>query len=521
MLCELRISNFAIIEEQSILFGGGLNVISGETGTGKSIVLQALEMILGDRPRPQYLRAGTEGWEIEGLFNLGDLPAGVMEELPDLARSEELVVHRSMSAGGKSKVYINGRLATAALLEEISSRIINICRQGQQNRLANPRYHLELIDGFSGNAAELEGYRRCYARWRSLEEEIRRLEKSMQSAALRREELMQISDELGKIELRTGLREELDSEVRKLGNAEALLQKGGLLSSEISGERGPLGQLKSLGVYMNELCKLDPGLGDADQLFRSARTSLEEFLRALERYLRSLQVDEERLELIREKLAEIARVERKYRRDCAGLIGLLEDTRRELSLIEDGGVPQSLREELSRTGEEVFRRGKELSELREKAARALVKAVEKDLRELNMPDARLKIENGRVEPGPDGIDKVQILIAPNKGEGLKGLSQIASGGELSRIMLVLKKVLRERSGVNVLVFDEVDAGISGAVARAVGEKLKDLARQSQVLCITHLAQVASLADHHFIVEKLVKDRTVSQIRELKEAEKVD
>ena len=518
MLCELRISNFAIIESQSVSFGGGLNVISGETGAGKSIILQALEMILGGKPKPQFLREGSEGWEVEALFDLSALPQAVKEELPDIARCAELAVHRSLSRGGRGKVYINGHLSPLALLEEMAGRIINICSQGQKNRLLDSRYHLELVDGFAGTQEQLVQYSGLYLNWRDLQKELANLTLQRQHALARQEELRETLDEIEKARITAALRSDLELEAKRLASAEQIIRTLNALSSALNGERGIVSQLSMLGQDFALCARLDSqGEGEVES-YRSIYAQLQELSRGLASRAARTHTDETRLEELRDRLAEVARLERKHRCDCSGLLALADQCRRELALLADSEDLEGLSKKVDELGARVSQAASSLSQTRKAALSRLVGAVEGELAELNMKEARLKIAHEQTIPGPLGIDRLEILIAPNPGEGFKALSQIASGGELSRIMLVLKKVLRERTGVNVLVFDEVDSGISGAVARSVGMKLKELARQSQVLCITHLAQVASLAEHHFCVSKQSGTRTVSTLKELKKQE---
>lgn len=521
MLTELKIVNFIIIEDQSISFGEGLNVISGETGSGKSIVLQALELILGGRSKPRYVRKGSEGWEIQALFCLDHLPEAIFNELPDIARHEELSVVRSMNSSGRGKVYINGRLASVSLLEEISSKIINICSQGQQSRLLEPKYHLELIDDYGALADEREAYQSSYLKWRDKRTLLSELERKQELSLLRRRELEDIVSDLSELELKEGRRAYLEAEVKRLNSAERLIESSQTLLTTCNSEAGLFSALAATGQQLRELERLDPeGTQELKTIFKGAQGELDEFERELQSYLHSLDIDEEALEQLREELAELARLERKYRTDEHGLIQLLAEAEQELEAVADEERLDRLREELESEEEKLNTRAAALSEKRRKAAKRLTREVISELKELNMPESKLEASFEKTALNTQGFDSVELQIATNKGHALLPLREIASGGELSRIMLVLKKVLRERSGVNVLIFDEVDSGISGSVARAVGQKLKALATDTQVLCITHLPQVASMADHHFLIEKQHGDRTKSLIRSLNEEARI-
>lgn len=521
MLREVHIRNFAIIEDEEVSFAPGLNVISGETGAGKSIVLQALELILGGRPKPHYIRAGSDGWEIEALFDLSALDERLRNNLPDIAQAQELVLMRSMNSAGKGRVYINGRLATVSLLEEIAGRLINICGQGQQIRLLEPQYHLELLDDYGGTGASLEEYRQAYVLWQQTVRRLTELEERERRSVLRRAELEHLVEELGAVELQAGLREELEQRVRRMGNAEALIQAGRDISSMLNAEGAIYEQFSALARNIGEFKKLDDAFEPIAELFEAAEVNLQEFERRLDDYAASIEIDEQELGKLRDHLAEIARLERKYRCSDQGLVELYVQAQAELADLGDGDSLERLRTQAKEQRTAAAALAAELSGKRKKHAAKLTAEVGSELGELNMPGARLEAAFEACELYPGGVDKLELLIAANKGEPCKPLRQVASGGELSRMMLVLKKVLRERSGVNVLVFDEVDTGISGGVARAVGEKLKALAARSQVICITHLAQVASLADHHLLVEKVVGERTTARIRSIGAEEKVD
>lgn len=522
MLSELQISNFALIEKQTISFGPGLNVISGESGAGKSVILHALELILGARPRANFIRSGADSLEVEAVFDLRNVAPNILHGLPDLARVDELALSRSVTMSGRNKVYVNGTLATVTLLQEITGKLVNICGQSQHVRLLDSEYHLELVDGFAGNLNLVQRYTSAFTAWRNQRDELERLETRLQRNIMRRAELEFMLEELSAAELSPGIREELESQVKRLSQAEHLISGTQNICESMNVEEGILERLQQVGAKLHELQRFDKDLSKLVTLFSSARTELVEFESDLRGYLAGIEVDDAALSQLRDRLAEVARLERKYKTNDRGLVDLLASAREEVAALNAAENIEARRSELARLKQEVLKLGAELLASRQKAGRTLSRAVENELAELNMKDAQLKLSfTALAEPSLKGTEKIEILISANKGEPPQALRQVASGGELSRIMLVLKKVLREQSGVNVLVFDEVDSGVSGSVARAVGEKLKALARDSQVLCITHLAQVASLADHHFLVDKKLGKRTVSEIRELVEQEKVD
>ncbi len=521
MLVELKIANFAIIEEQSVLFGPGLNVLSGETGAGKSIILSALELILGGKPRPHAVRHGSDALEVEALFDLTRVNDRTVAELPDCAQGEELSIVRTVGAQGRGRVYINGRIGTIALLEEIVSRLVNICGQSHHVRLLDPSYHLALLDSFAENESLLTEYVGRYASYRELLERLNSREKDLRRLQARREELTTIVEELTRTELAVGIRRALEERVSRLANGERLVAGVQGVEQLLTDEQGAVAGVRSALHQLTELGRLDTALTPIIEQLTSAQLLLREGVRDLGAYAASLEIDERELERLRDHLAEVARLERKHRTDDSGLVALLQQASEELGTLEDETRTELLCERVteSRTAAEEI--AHELSRRRVQAGRELAAQVERELAEVNMKGARLLVEQSpQSELGPTGFERAEFLLSSNKGEALRPLRQIASGGELSRILLVCKKVLRDRSGVNVLVFDEVDTGISGGVARAVGLKLKALARDSQVICITHLPQVASLADTHLLVTKIQDDRTRSVVRSLSREERV-
>lgn len=523
MLSELTISNFAIIERQSLSFHPHFNVISGETGAGKSIILHALEFILGGKGSASLIRAGAEQLEVQALFDLTAVAPSIRAELPEIVgEGDELVVSRTQPREGRGKVLINGRLGTVSLLEEIVRKLVNICSQHHQTKLLDSKYHLELLDGFAENVALRASVREIYVQWSAAREQLERIQIDEAESLRKREELNQIVEELEALpNLRAGRRQELEAEIKKIGNFEKLLQAGQRALNLLAGEDGLSSSLRDISSALHDMVRLDPATEHVVRGFEVARQSLGESELAISRYVDTLELDSGALERLREELSELARLERKYRLNDEGLAIRLEQARSELQRISDSGVMQALEKEVETLFAKLRSEANELSATRRQAAKRLEAAVAKDLAELAMADAVLQVRCSESGPTIHGIDKVDFAISTNKGEPVGPLAQIASGGELSRVMLVLKKILREQSGVNVLIFDEVDTGISGGVARSVGRMLKAISGQSQVLCITHLPQVASLSDKHFLVEKEVGERTLTVVRALSEGEKVD
>ena len=523
MLSELTISNFAIIDKQSLSFHPRFNVISGETGAGKSILLHALEFILGGKGSPSLVRTGAELMEVQALFDLSEISAEIRADLPEIVgEGDELVVSRTQPREGRGKVLINGRLGTVALLEEIVRKLVNICSQHHQTKLLDARYHLELLDGYAALEQQSSEMSAVYSELQRAKAHLQSLEKQAAKREERRLELEGIVEELGALsDLKEGRRAELESEIRRIANAEKLISVSQQALELCSGDNGLSIVLKELHNSIAEIARLDPSAESIARDFDRSVDALAECEIALSRYVNSLDVDASLLESLREELSLLARLERKYRQDDAGLLNLLESAQAELYQFDHQKGIRDATQLVEELTTEAHRIGSFLRKERQEAAKTLSASVHKELAELAMPDASLTVCFTPVEPTSSGLDRIEFTIATNKGEPQGPLAKMASGGELSRVMLVLKKILREQSGVNVLIFDEVDTGISGGIARSVGRMLKSISGQSQVLCITHLPQVASLSDRHFLVQKEVGDRALTVVRALSEVEKVD
>lgn len=519
MIREVHIKNLAVIEDQTVTFTKGLNVITGETGSGKSVLMQAIELLLGGRPKGSPIRSGAESLEVSAVLELDAFPDSLRQDLPEVMRdSEELLINRIISANGKSKVYINGSLSSVSLLHDTLGKLVTLCGQSEHVHLLDPRYHVEIIDSFADHDQILSQYKQAWRIFKDLDEELKGRDEEDSKRAAREEELRVIHKEISPIGLKHGLREELEQTVKRLSNAEKLIQGTSQLSDAFSDK---LSGISELQPTFSEISKLDDKAREFYDDFKGNIESLKIIQRDLLKYSQNLSIDESLLEEKRSQLAEIARLERKYRTNDTGLIELLENSEKELSKFEGASDLKTLKIERDKAFDNLLTIGAKLTSSRKSASKKLCQNVSHELQELNMKSVTLSVQMTPTSPTQLGCEKAEILIATNPGEPLKPLRQIASGGELSRIMLVLKKLLRGRGGVSILVFDEVDTGVSGGVARAIGQKLRALAQDAQVLCITHIPQVASLADNHVLVHKTSDKRARTELKILKEEEKIE
>jgi DNA repair protein RecN (Recombination protein N) len=507
MLKLLRVKNFAVIKEQEVEFKKGLNVITGETGSGKSVLLQALSLILGNRPKAKYTRKGAEFWEIEALLDLEEVSTDIYDNLPEIAKnnSKELILYR---AGGesKNKVMINGKIGNVSLLEEIAQKIINICGQGEYVGLLESKKHILLLDEFAGLSELKNQYYELYQKWRNTKIQLEKIANEKEQLALRRAELEFIIEELSAQDLYSGIRTKLEEKVTLHSNSEHIIKSLNEASSILESEDSPSYRIGQVAQILTKLSAKDSNLNNLIDTTRSIVSEIQSLELDINNYLKSISLDEEELEKLREQLANIAKLERKYKLTDEGLVKLLATSKLQYASIDNSLDQELLEKQFLELGVELDKKAQNLRKLRIKSAKLLEQSVKTELAELNMPDADLKVVFKEIDFSETGIDSVEFSVATNLGQDPQPLRLIASGGELARILLVLKKLLRDKTGVNVLVFDEVDSGVSGKVARAVGEKLKGLSKHSQVLCITHLAQVASLADHHVTVRKMTANK---------------
>jgi len=537
MLVELRIRNFAIIEEAAFEFGPGLNVLTGETGAGKTIILSALGLLLGGRASPELVRPDAREAVIEGLFELeGETAIPAFSPESRAADQSELLIRRAIAEGGRSRVTINGELATVQTLARLAGALVQVYGQHEQQSLLRAESHETILDRYAGLEKPLARYRELYARAHELKarvEQLARLERE-------RANLIELARfrvaELERAQLVAGEDEALASERAVLANAARLGAAAHEAEEMLYGAEGAAVDIIARAeTRLSEAAGLDAKLAEPLEMLRSARANLEEAARALAGYAEKIEADPARLEQVENRLQELTRLKRKYGGSIDEALRTLEKSRAELAEVEGAAESRTAAEaELERALAELVAAAKELGAARASGAAELKRRMEAELRTLGMRspvfEARLAplapadggLEVGGVALGPSGSDTVEFHLSPNLGQPPMPLARIASGGELSRVMLALKRLEAQRRGVATMIFDEVDAGIGGEIALIVGRKLKELARFHQILCVTHLPQIAAFADRHFMVEKEERrGSTRSRVRLLDEADRIE
>jgi DNA repair protein RecN (Recombination protein N) len=541
MLTTLRISGFAVVDAAEVRFGPGLNVLTGETGAGKSILVNALHLVLGGRMTADVLRDGAEEAVVEALFELpashpvfGRL-AGAGVPAPPGGETAELLVRRVAPRGGRGRAFVNGALCTVAMLETALRGVVDVSGQHEHVSLLDPSTHLDLLDAFAGmdpsdGESARERYRRAHEALAALVREERALAADEGERARRADYLGFQLRELEAADPRPGEDSALEQERRVLGSAAKLADAARAAEGLVYGEEGSAAErVGQAARALAEAASLDPRLEGTLALLRSAAAEVEEAGRELARYAGSVGGDPERLAEVEERLACLRSLARKHGGSLEAAIARREETRKELASLDVGGERRAdLAKGIAQGGAEALRLAAELSRLRTQAARDFGRAVRGELEALAMGRCRVEVSfappEGAIEVegkplGATGAERAEILIAPNPGEPSRPLGRIASGGELSRILLAVKRALSRVDPVASYVFDEVDAGIGGAVAEAVGRVLAEVSRERQVLCVTHLPQVAAFADRHYRVEKKVAaGRTCTSVRPLDEDE---
>ncbi len=515
MLRQLRIRQFAIIDDLVLQIGTGMTVLSGETGAGKSILLDALGLLLGDRAESDSIRGDATRAEVDAEFDLADArPARDWldeRDLKDEDDADACLIRRVVSRDGRSRCYINGRQATARDLRELGGQLVDIHGQHAHQRLFQRRAQQDMLDRY-GVAPELRARVAELARsWHSLRARIDQL-RSGDRGTDRTDFLRYQIRELEALEFHSNELEELDTELRRLANVERLLQDGQqALTLLYEGDEGSVHELIGRATDLAQgIAAIDSGFAEAAELAESASIQVREAADALRHALDRLSPDPERLQTVEQRLADIHDMARKHRIAPDALDEHLEGLRTELAEIEGAADEVARIEAALATTEEDYRAAaSELSKARQRTATELAGAVTETLKTLGMPEGRFEIQIDTPDSGdprPQGIDQIEFRISANPGQPPRPLARVASGGELSRISLAIQVIAMEQTALPTMIFDEVDAGIGGGVAEIVGRLLRRLGGHAQVLCVTHLPQVAAQANHHLHVRKEIRDR---------------
>jgi DNA repair protein RecN (Recombination protein N) len=540
MLRELSIRNFALIDDLHISFTEGLTILSGETGAGKSIIVNAVNLLLGSRATGKFVRTGADAAELEALFEIapGSKTAELLEA-GSYGSDGELLIRRVITAGDRTRVYINGRLGTLQQLSGVTETLASISGQHAHQGLLKEEAHLLILDQFGGLMPLRETVARSY---RELQPLLRRLQE-LRSAAQRQTEHQELlafqCREIAAAMIIADEDAQLEQELRRIKNSEMLFATAhGAIESLYGAQGAAMEQLVEVKKRLEIAAGVDPPLGSLADRLAEVSFRLEDIVEDLRSYGADIEFDPQRCETIEARLDTLKKLKRKYGGSLAAVLAHGEAAERELD--EIGNLSQKIstaEETLAQVHARLSRQATQLSQKRAAAAAALAHKVSAELTALAIPQARFHValEAVPADPSADphlkagqaaltesGLDRAVFWISPNVGEGLKPMASIASGGELSRIVLALKAILATTESVETIVFDEVDAGIGGRVAEAVGRKLAGLARIHQVVCITHLPQIAKFGDHHFrIAKSVVQGRTKTTICPLDENERVD
>ena len=529
MLQELRIKNFAIIDELELSFLRGFNVITGETGAGKSIILSAVHLLLGDKATDELIRSSEEEASVEALFDVSGHKK-VMEKIKEKHSKaqnegeEVFVIRRVLSRSGRGKVFVNANLATLGMLSEIGEELLSIYGQHEHQTLQRVETHMDILDEFGELAEVRDDVRSHFEKLTSLSQEIGRIRNEKDRRIKERDLMAFQSKEIEASKIQAGEEEAWREERRILVHAEKLMGFANLSEEAIYGEEdSALGRIQTILRKGQEMGSIDPSLSPLLKNLESIRIQLEEAALALRDYSRKVEINPARLEEVENRLEEIDRLKKKYGPTAEDILLFKKRIDEALqSFTSDEERLSQLEVELEPLRKETVALAERLSKERKRTAVELKKSIEKELGSLGMKKTTFEVRIDAVSLSSKGIDRVEFLISPNIGEEVKPLAKIASGGELSRIMLAMKRILARVGGRQVLIFDEVDSGIGGAIAEVVGRKLRDLSQQHQVICVTHLPQIACFADSHHSVRKEVKGgRTVTLVDHLEKESVVD
>jgi DNA repair protein RecN (Recombination protein N) len=523
MLKELSIRNFAIVEQIHVSFEQGFHVLTGETGAGKSMIIDALGLLIGGRASSDFVRYGATKAVIEASFELDEHhPAVALLKQWDMDIDEDLLlVRREITASGKSTCRVNGQMITLAMLKQLGYFLIQIHGQHEHTGLLHVEEHLAWLDAFGGEAllAKRQAYETQFREYQAICKQLAQLDYDRQEIERRIDMLQFQVEEISAARLVPGEAETLQEEERRLAGGEKLLSRVSSAYQLLSAETGGIAQVRRAAAYLQEVSDLDPAIAEALETVETASFQLEEAARDLDFYQDNLDFSPQRLYEVQERMHLIRQLQRKYGENVEDILAYLSKAEAELDrLLHMEEDKEHLYEQKEKLRLSLIETAKELTTMRKQVAKKLEVQVKQQLEDLMMGATLFHVSFAATEDEnfrPTGCDQVEFQLAPGPGEPLRPLAKIASGGELSRIMLALKCIFSGREHVHTLIFDEVDTGVSGRAAQAIAEKIATLAKENQILCVTHLPQVACMADVHFYVSKqITEQKTSSNIHRL-------
>ncbi len=531
LLKELSIKNFAIIDQLTVSFEEGLTVLTGETGAGKSIIIDAVHLLCGGRGSQEFIRHGAKKAELEGLFMITNPNHSVFQKMKDVGidmDEESIILRRDINDSGKSVCRVNGKLVTIGILREIGATLIDIHGQHESQELMDERAHVHLLDQYAGEKlkAVKEAYQELYSKYKKWKKELASLSEDEQQIAHKIDLYTFQVEEIEEANLVQGEEEGLQEEKRKLLNFHKVFDKMSSSYEAILGESKGLDYIGAAMEGLQDIAEVDQQLNELSETVASAFYTLQDTAFQIKNQLDEMEYDSNQLQVVEDRLALIQTLKRKYGSSIEEILAYKDKIQQSLDQLVNRDVQiQKMADKIEQLEIDLELEAKDLSDKRKRAAKQLSKAIMEQLQELYMEKATFSVmfhEIATPNYNENGTDEVSFYISTNVGEPMKALTKIASGGELSRMMLALKSIFSKHQGITSIIFDEVDTGVSGRVAQAIAEKIAGIATNSQVLCISHLSQVAAMADQHLMIKKEVTgNRTYTTLEEVTKEKRVE
>ena len=525
MLSQLYIENLAVIEKANIDLTGDLNVFTGETGAGKSILINGINAILGQRITKDIVRTGADKAVISAVFTqVPDECSSLLSESGLTTEEDQLFLEREIRSDGGSVARINNRPVNVSLLKQIGEMLVNIHGQHDNQILLSADRHIDILDSYAESEAMLNDYQNSFHELQKLAKRINTLKSDAGKKQFRISQLYDTISEIENLDIKEHEDEDIKAELNVSRNAVALSEAIYAANAVLSGSDDSSGTVENIGTansYITNYADIMPELALLCERLESAKIEIQDISQELDSILGKLNVDPKRFDWLNQRSDDLRKICKKYGPTLDAVLKTLEDSKKELSELENSEQDLSeLEEQKTELLTQVSKKALELSAFRKKAAERFVKQVTDELEFLNMPNVKLVVDFKQGKLTLKGMDSIEFLISANLGEQPRPLAKIASGGELSRIMLALKNVIAEKDAIGTLIFDEIDTGVSGKAAQKIGLKLRQIARFRQVLCVTHLSQIAVMADNHILIEKnIIGERTVTTVRTLAQDER--